>query len=531
MTFTLYNSIVYQRGDFIKKILTIDDYRDRFYDKPFNILDIENRIIGSTKQNRKYLKLKCKVCGNEWWSESSNAKNRGCSVCAKNNMGFSKDEIYESIKDKNFEILDIFNRKVGIKLENRRHLKLKCNKDNHIWEASLYAIMNGKSGCPRCGGVSTKNLDDYISEFSNKNFDVLDFEIKKIGKTKKDVIYLKLKCKEDSNIWFSALGNVRKGHGCPKCDSNRKRILSCIPNGNSISEIRPDLVKYLKNKDDAHSYTFSSGRKIELICPDCGSEKSMATYSLHKMGFSCSICSDNISMPEKFCTNLLNELGIKFEYQKRFDWSNGKIYDFYIPSLNMIIETHGGFHYRSTKFSNHIDVQNNDTEKKNIAIKNGINEYITINCCESRFNILNDNFKKSLSDIFNLNSVDFGKIWELSQKSEMFKYWDLWNSNNNIKSLSELSNELMIDRHKLANYLKIGNKIGKCKYNPNTVSYSTKERLGRKINKYNSNEELIETFISLIEAGKSVGVCSTTIRYYINNNKQDRNGFTWKYSN
>lgn len=515
----------------MKKILTIDDYRNRFSDKPFDILDMENRIIGDTKQNRKYLKLKCKVCENEWWNESSNAKNKGCPICAKNNMGFSKEEIYESIKNKNFEILDIFNKKVGTKLENRRHLKLKCNKDNHIWEASLYSIMNGKSGCPRCGGVSTKNLSDYIIEFSNKDFEVLDFEIREVGKSKKDTIYLKLKCKNDSNIWFSALGNVRKGYGCPKCDSNKKKILSCIPNGNSISEIRPDLIKYLKNKDDANNYTFSSRRKIDLICPDCGSERSMATYSLHKTGFSCGVCSDNISIPEKFCTNLLKELNIEFEYQKRFDWSNGKIYDFYIPSLNMIIETHGGFHYRSTKFSDHIEVQKNDTEKKNNAINNNMSKYITIDCRESKLNILKENFTKSLSEIFDLKSIDFSKIWKLSQKSEMFKYWDIWNNNNNMKSLSELSNELMIDRHKLANYLKIGDKLGKCKYNPNIASYSTKERLGKKIDKYNSNGELIETFISLIEAGKSVGICSTTIRYYINKNKQDKNGFTWKYAN
>ena len=74
----------------MKKILTIDDYRNRFSDKPFDILYMENRIIGDTKQNRKYLKLKCKVCENEWWNESSNVKNRGCPICAKTIWDFQK---------------------------------------------------------------------------------------------------------------------------------------------------------------------------------------------------------------------------------------------------------------------------------------------------------------------------------------------------------------------------------------------------------------------------------------------------------
>ena len=504
----------------MKKILTIDDYRNRFSDKPFDILDMENRIIGDTKQNRKYLKLKCKVCENEWWNESSNVKNRGCPICAKNNMGFSKEEIYESIKNKNFEILDIFNKKVGTKLENRRHLKLKCNKDNHIWEASLYSIMSGKSGCPRCGGVSTKNLNDYIVEFSNKDFEVLDFEIRKIGESKKDTVYLKLKCKNDFNIWFSALGNVRKGYGCPKCDSNKKKILSCIPNGNSISEIRPDLIKYLKNKDDANNYTFSSRRKIDLICPDCGSERSMATYSLHKTGFSCGVCSDNISIPEKFCTNLLKELNIEFEYQKRFDWSNGKIYDFYIPSLNMIIETHGEQHYKerglNSKFKlSLLEQVNIDVKKRNLAKINGIEKYAELDCRVSDMKYL----KKVFSNYFkfiNLESIDWGNVYEFCNSDFVDIISEYYNNGFKIKDISK---KLKIHVETVSKYLNIGSDLGLCNYiKDKNVKFN--------IHKYDMDMNFIFTYKSSTEISKELNVRSSCIRRNVDTGRLYR-GFYW----
>ncbi|MEM5599205.1 hypothetical protein AAHB53_28045 [Niallia circulans] len=66
-------------------------------------------------------------------------------------------------------------------------------------------------------------------------------------------------------------------------------------------------------------------------------------------------CSDGFSIPEKFMFNLLDYLQVDFDYQKVFDWSLGKRYDFYIPMLNCIIETHGAQHYQYSGFMNSLE--------------------------------------------------------------------------------------------------------------------------------------------------------------------------------
>lgn len=50
--------------------------------------------------------------------------------------------------------------------------------------------------------------------------------------------------------------------------------------------------------------------------------------------------SNKMTSPEKIFAGMMKELGIEFESQKVID---NKIYDFYIPSKNMIIEIDGDY--------------------------------------------------------------------------------------------------------------------------------------------------------------------------------------------
>lgn len=77
--------------------------------------------------------------------------------------------------------------------------------------------------------------------------------------------------------------------------------------------------------------------------------------------------------PEREFEDIMKELGIPFEDQKIL---GKKIYDFYLPTRNMIIEIHGDYwHGNPNKFEsfNKTQVRNkkNDIFKKNQAINNG----------------------------------------------------------------------------------------------------------------------------------------------------------------
>jgi|ERR1035437_5454892 very-short-patch-repair endonuclease len=77
--------------------------------------------------------------------------------------------------------------------------------------------------------------------------------------------------------------------------------------------------------------------------------------------------------PERLFKSLLEELDMKFETQKIVD---GKIFDFYIPEKNLIIEVDGNyFHAKDIEIKDMSRMQrksvNNDKKKDEIAVNNG----------------------------------------------------------------------------------------------------------------------------------------------------------------
>lgn len=246
---------------------------------------------------------------------------------------------------------------------------------------------------------------------------------------------------------------------CPYCTGRR------VCATNNVAYIRSDLIKFFKNKDDAYSNTVGTHNECNFICDKCGFEKVMKVYTLVTYGFSCPYCSDGIPLGEKFIRNLLFELDISFTPQYSPDWAKNKRYDFYIPSLNMIIETHGEQHYRYTGRGRSLnEEQENDILKENLAKTNGIENYIIIDTRDMSCEIFIYNIKSSISKYIHLDNIDLKNIFEKSQKSIVFIVGELWN-NNELYSAKEIAKLLNIDRSTVIEYLKKCNYIGFCTYN------------------------------------------------------------------
>ena len=113
------------------------------------------------------------------------------------------------------------------------------------------------------------------------------------------------------------------------------------------------MVKYFENSDDAFKYAKNSNIKVNMKCPYCGTLKEMRIADLNKKGFSCPVCSDGISYPNKFAHELFSQLSGQykeyvFEYSP--DWAGLCKYDNYIKyndGKEIIIEMDGGFHFRN----------------------------------------------------------------------------------------------------------------------------------------------------------------------------------------
>lgn len=266
------------------------------------------------------------------------------------------------------------------------------------------------------------------------------------------------KCVVDGYVSIHNEDNLTAGKGCAVCAG--KRIVQGI---NDINTVAPWFGALLANQEDGYKYGIGSHTKVQFKCPYCGTlTHPIAIYNVYiAKHITCHKCGDNVSMPEKMMYSLLEQLDVDFEYQKDFNWSCRKIYDFYIKDMNMIIETHGLQHYRDDlngSWGTPEEVKQNDKFKKENAISHGIGNYLEIDCSISQPLKLIESYKLALANYFNLDNIDFNKIILDSSKSFCIRAGDLWNEGNH--NTSSIAYILHLTEQTIKKYLKILTEIG-----------------------------------------------------------------------
>ena len=188
------------------------------------------------------------------------------------------------------------------------------------------------------------------------------------------------------------------------------------------------------SEEDAKKYTPRSNEYITVKCPKCGNVKRIMINCIYvTKSISCDCSSSVYSYPEKFVISVLNQLNLNFATQlskKDFGWIGDKRYDFYLPDLNMIIETHGRQHYEEVRIFEKtlIEEQKNDKYKQELALKNGIDKYIVIDCRYSELEwIKNSVLNSEMNKLFELDIIN----WFMCEKNalpdlakEICNYWN-----------------------------------------------------------------------------------------------------------
>lgn len=370
------------------------------YDDERNELELQRFNNGETKKLKKHLLFKCLKCNNIFSRSFSNLyTNNKCPNC-----------VSIENKNKNFDI-------IGNIYGNIKIIKL-----DYINKKSVYFY---KCECLKCGDIFTRSKSSILKNGINYKClkcDIIKYNINKLNInyifTKNQKTYINYTCEKNhtSNLLVS---DFKRGSGCCYCQN--KKVLKGF---NDIATTNPELVKYFVNLNESFLYTNGSEHKIKVKCPDCGFQKNMriANLNIYKK-ISCPYCSDGISYPEKILITFLNKLNIDFKTQKTFKWSQRKRYDFYIPLLNCIIETHGGQHYNNgfESLSNKTleEEQSNDQLKECLAKENGIEHYIVLDCRKSELEwIKNSILNSELNELFDLSNVD----WNECEKSSFNSY-------------------------------------------------------------------------------------------------------------
>jgi len=334
---------------------------------------------------------------------------------------------------------------------------------------------------------------------------------------------LKWKClKEDcGEIFEMSWTCIQRGYGCSYCCIPAKKVGLT----NCLATKRPDLIKYLKNKDDGYKYTRCSYVDIIVKCPECGNEKNMKISNLSTKGFSCNKCGDGISYPEKFMFNVLNQLNLKFKTQLNkfiFKWCGNYKYDFYILDFNSIIETHGIQHYKqSTRGRLLKEEQQNDNIKMELALDNEINSYIIIDCRKSELEwIKNSIMQSDLPRLLNFKEedIDWLKCHEYACNSLVKVVCDMWN--DGMENTQIIANELNFNKSTVVEYLKMGEIIGLCNYDA-----KAERNKGLILKRENSKKQVVllntgEVFSSIGEAGRKYNIFSASISNCCRNKTQ-----------
>lgn len=391
------------------------------------------------------------------WKSGNNKGNINWKECIKYKIKF----IYEDIVGE-IEIIDCTGKYLLIKYSNNKPYKIS---KGHFQRCEIGGLL----------GKYTSNFKielGIIFKDEKRDITIIDKENKQDENGKNHKMY-KYKCNKCGyNEGWIVESGLLKGHGCSCCCFAPRIVVEHI---NSIvaNEETHWMIPYFQGGyDEAKIYTKSSRQKIKAICPDCGrvKDKEISINNLYtNKSIGCS-CGDGISYPEKFMFSVLEQLGLEFQTQlskTTFEWCDNYKYDFYISSINLIIETDGGWHGKDNKMSGKTkeETKDIDEDKERLAEKNSI-EVIRVDCFKSELEHIKGNILISeLDNIFDLSNVDWLKCHEFAL-SNLVKVVCQYKKDNLEKTTMEIGKLFNLEKTTILNYLKKGTILGWCNYDP-----------------------------------------------------------------
>lgn len=331
------------------------------------------------------------------------------------------------------------------------------NKCKHCAE-----INHGKSGAFKY------DIGDIIGSLK-----ILEMTYKAKGKSGKKHKTYKYECLKCGHIDEKIESSILRGSECPCCCQSPQVVVEHINSIVANKETHWMIDYFQGGYDEAKLYTPKSNKRVNFKCPHCDIIKESSVKQLNRnRGLSC-VCNDKISYPEKYMISMLSQLNIdyKFQYTKSDEpWVCDYKYDFFFVynGVKIIIETHGEQHpetkfYRKKSLFSQKDIDV-DIKKKILALKNGIDKYITIDCSLSDSDFISSEILKSdLSTILDLDVVDWEECDKFSTKNLIKEICDIKKDNKNI-STTEVAKMYKLHTCTISEYWKKGARLGWCNY-------------------------------------------------------------------
>lgn len=337
-----------------------------------------------------------------------------------------------------------------------------------------------------------------------------------------------------SDGYWMLESSLKDGKGCASCSKNSRIVIQGI---NDIPTTAPWMVKYFQGGyDESKLYLSSTHTKFTPMCPHCGriKNKPMSILNLYRTrSIGCS-CGDGFNYSEKVMRSIFEYLKLDFISElgnNTFRWiTNNYRYDFYIPSLKLIIEVDGGFHRKDNTMNGQTKEESKfmDNEKDRLAKENGyevmriIYDHYDLN--EFKFSII----KSELSNVLNLDSISWDDIDKLADRN-ICKEVCLYRVNNPCKTLLETSLIFNLSDTTVVKYINKGKKFGWMD------NYKKVQNQGKRIIVLKDGEEVcnLNSTMDLVRDGESlfgVDFKQSSVSKAIKENIEYK-GFFIKFSN
>lgn len=330
--------------------------------------------------------------------------------------------------------------------------------------------------------------------------------------------------------------SLTRGSSCSVCSG--KTVVTGI---NDINTTHPELSKYFCDNTIPLKNSYSIRKAFDVKCPNCGQIKHMRPRTIGTTGFACPKCGDGKSYPAKFLMSVLDQLNLEYDPEYYPPWIENikdlvRLYDIYLPILNCIIEIHGPQH---TIYSFHIksstrrprtleEEKANDKLKEDLAAKNNISHYITIDAKKSELDWMKNSILNSeLSNLISLENVDWKKCSADAMDTLVKDACNLWMQDLGITAICKM---LHLSRKTVRIYLKKGAELDLCNYNPKDAMKESKLRTPRTfLNKAVVCLETGDIFPSIKDASAATGANSINIGLCCKNKRNSSGNLHWMY--
>lgn len=431
-----------------------------------NKLSIANpnvELIGDFFGVSKKTMHRCKIDNFEWPAYPNLLLDgHGCPKCA-GNLKLTSAEFSERVYSihPNIEI-------IGEYINSDTQVLCKCKIDGYKWSAYPRVLFRG-GGCPMCGRIKIgqalkKTHQQYVEEVN-----AINPNIRVVGTYTRDNEPLLHECLICSFQWSPVPSSILQGQGCPVCAGRKIGQPPEYRNSIWASEYKEFFEKFM-TEEQMKTIMPHSGKPAIVTCPDCGRKKEVIPYNVEYYRSIRCTCGDGMSYPNKFMFNLLEQLHIDFISEYADDWTKRYRYDDFIPSFKCIIENHGRQHYEETQFTERTleEEQANDSVKLSLALNNGIQHYIVIDCRRANMGwIKNSIMNSALPALLNFkeSDIDWKQCDAFAQKNLAKEVCEYYNIHTNML-IQDIAKKFNLSRATIRGYLKIGTQHNWCNYKP-----------------------------------------------------------------